>query len=165
MRKVVLTIAACLVATGAFAFPATGDRNVYVGTYTGAEGGELPFTQILELGSYSPKSRQFKMTNTFLIGENDKQQKQEQAVDVAIDTLQDEARTRAILENCDAAGGEAVKITVPAGTYDSCKVPTDKGEGAAVWVAPVPFGFVKEIYFEDDGSRIDVELQTSVSGG
>lgn len=164
MRKAALTIAAFLVTAEAFAFPAVGDKNVYVGTYTGSEGGELAFTQILELAGYSPKTRTFKLANTFLVGAKDKQKKQEQASDVAIDSLQDEAKTRDILENCDARGGETVTITVPAGTYESCKVQTDKGEGAMVWIAAVPFGFVKEIYFDADGNRIDVELQTSVSG-
>lgn len=164
MRKSALTIAATLITAEAFAFPAVGDKNVYVGTYSGKEGGEVAFTQILELVSYSPKSSAFKMTNTFLIGENDKQQKQEQEADVAIGSLQTEAKVSEILKNCDAAGGENVTITVPAGTYESCKVLTDKANGATVWIAAVPFGFVKEIYFDAEGNRTDVELETSVSG-
>lgn len=157
--KTLVFAAASLMASAAMAFPAVKDKSVFNGIYAGAAGGQIEFVQTLELTKFDASTNKFTLSNTFALP-NGQVQAQEVEVDAA--QLLDNARVQQILAQCEAAGGILAETTVPAGTYKTCQVPTQNG--GTVWVAEVPFGFVKEIYFDEDMNRIEVELASTVSG-
>ena len=50
-----------------------------------------------------------------------------------------------VLANCVDQGGTLETITVPAGTFDTCKFILDDAKSkGAIWVGAVPFGWVKQ---------------------
>lgn len=141
------------------AFPAVKDKSVFNGIYAGAAGGQIEFVQTLELTKFDAASNKYTLANTFALP-NGQVQAQEVEVDAA--QLMTNDRVQQIMAQCESAGGVLGETTVSAGTYKTCQVPTERG--GTVWVAEVPFGFVKEIYFDEDMNRIEVELASTVSG-
>lgn len=158
MKTVVFAFAS-LLASAAMAFPALKDKSVFNGIYAGAAGGQIEFVQTLELTKFDAATNKFTLSNTFAMP-NGQVQSQEAEVDAA--QLMDSARVQKILADCTSGGGTLGETTVTAGTYKTCQVPTERG--GTVWVAEVPFGFVKEIYFDEDMNRIEVELASTVAG-
>lgn len=158
MKTVVFAFAS-LLASVAMAFPTLKDKSVFEGIYAGAAGGQIEFVQTLELTKFEAATNKFTLTNTF---EMPNGQVQAQEVEVDATQLMDRARVQQILAACATSGGTLGETVVPAGTYKTCQVPTERGGN--VWVAEVPFGFVKEVYFDEDMNRIEVELTSTVVG-
>lgn len=158
MKTLVFAVAS-LLASAAMAFPAVKDKSVFNGIYAGAAGGQIEFVQTLELTKFDSASNKYTLANTFALP-NGQVQAQEVEVDAA--QLMTKEKVAEILAQCEAAGATLGETTVPAGTFKTCQVPTQNG--GTVWVAEVPFGFVKEIYFDQDMNRIEVELASTVSG-
>lgn len=148
-----------LVATAAMAFPAVKDKAVFTGIYAGAAGGQIDFTQTLELTKFDTATGKFTLSNTFAL-QNGQVQSQEAEVDGA--QLMTNARVAEILAQCATVGGTLADTVVPAGTFKTCAVPTQRG--GTTWIGDAPFGFVKEIYFDEELNRVEVEL-TSFSHG
>ena len=88
-------------------------------------------------------------------------QSQERDDAVAATDLLDDARLQAILTNCDAGGGTTESVTVPAGTFSTCKIVTE--DGSEYWIGNVPFGIVKMAQAAN-GYTLSAELQSYVFG-
>lgn len=156
--KTMTFVAATLVSTLAFAYPALKDSSTFKGTYVAAAGGTIDFTQTIEIVSYNAAASQYTLKNTVVYNG----QSNVQNADVAADQFLTNAKVASILADCSKMGGTSESLTVPAGTFNTCKVPQERG--SMIWVADAPFGFVKEIYIDEEGSRSEVELVSFVHG-
>jgi len=142
----------------AFAYPSVKDQAVFKGTYQGGAGGSIDFVQALELTALNEATGMFTLTST--INVNGRTQSEE--AQVSKGDLPDSAKIQDIMTNCASYGGEAVEITVPAGTFTACYGQDDKqGE---TWISDVPFGIVKQISFDEDQNKMVIELQSFRSG-
>lgn len=158
MKTIVFALVS-IAASAALAFPTVKDKSVFNGIYAGAAGGQIEFTQTLELTKFDAATGKYTMSNVFTMTNG---QTQTQEVQVDATELMDNARVQQILAQCATVSGTAGETTVTAGTFKTCQIPTQRG--GTVFVAEVPFGFVKEVYFDEDMNRIEVELASFVNG-
>jgi len=136
----------------ALAFPAVGDKVVFDGTYTSPDGLVVVFTQTMEIVAFDASTEIFTFSNTFVSSGEPIQN----TVTISASEMASDVKVREVLDGCEAAGGKIEDIRVPAGTFRTCR--SSKQDGGIVWTANVPFGFVKEIYF-DGKDRVEVELR------
>lgn len=76
------------------------------------------------------------------------------------DSALSDAQIDQMLQMCAQIGGKLEKIRVPAGAFDTCKLPQ---ETQSVWIAKVPFGFVKMTQTDSNG-EMTAELTSFVRG-
>jgi putative hemolysin len=156
--KLFLFAVTALSTSMALAYPTLKDTSVFHGTYTSAAGGSIDFNQTIEVTNFDSASSVYTLKNTVVYNGQTNVQNSE----VAADQLLTNAKVANILANCSQMGGTAEAVTLPAGAFNTCKVPQERG--SQIWVADVPFGFVKEIYIDEEGNRSEVELQSFVHG-
>lgn len=156
--KTMTFVVATLASVVAFAYPSVKDSATFKGTYAAAAGGSIDFTQTIEIVSFNASASQYTLKNTVVYNG----QTNVQNADVAADQLLNNARVASILADCSQMGGTLESLTVPAGTFNTCKVPQERG--SMIWVADAPFGFVKEIYIDEEGSRSEVEMISFAHG-
>ena len=154
-----VTIAATLLAGAmAFAYPSVKDQSTLVGVYTDASGARTDFTQTLLITAFDEPKLMYtvKVTAVTSKGQTETQEQQ-----VSEDDLMNGDLVKYLLENCAAQGGKLDKVTVPAGTFDTCALPTQDG---TTWVGDVIFGIVKVENKASDGSTMSLQLQSFVDG-
>lgn len=155
--KAIVFVLASVVTSVALAFPAVGDKAVFKGAYYGAAGGQIDFTQTIELVKFDETTQKYSLTNQFDLANG---QSQTQNAEVEANQLLSNDTVKQILADCVAGGGTLGQTTVPAGTFQTCAVPTERN--GMIYVAEVPFGFVKEVSFDEEENRIEVEMTSYV---
>lgn len=133
MMKLILSALALLAySTAALAAPAVGDAVSFQGTW----GSEAVY-QHLTYFAWNPSTRQFSKRTTTKIGTNAPATQDEL---VNFNDAASDAALSAIVNNCAARGGEFQTISVPAGTFRTCKMLI---QGNWYWIAEVPFGVAR----------------------
>lgn len=156
--KLMTFLAALAFTTVASAFPAVQDRAEFKGVFQGGGGGSIDFLQSLEITGFDASSNIYTVRSTLTA----RGQNQAQEIQVAKDDLLDRARVQMVIANCPMAGGTAETLTVPAGTFQTCKIPQERG--GEVWIAEVPFGIAKQVSVDEEMNVITVELTAFVNG-
>jgi len=75
--------------------------------------------------------------------------------DVDLKTIPTAAALESAIKNCVQIGGTNETVTVKAGTFETCKVPTENG---TINLGLVAFGLVKVVGTTDDGQPMTAEL-------
>lgn len=133
MKFVISALAFVGFASAAHAMPAVGDSATFNGNW-----GADAVSQTMTYVSFDQATNTFKQSTTTTIGAQ-APQTQEDAVKME-DTASD-AQLQDLVTNCAAYGYTPETVTVPAGTFASCKLPMEGGGFA--WLAVVPFAAVK----------------------
>lgn len=139
------TILVLASAASAFAGPKVGDSAAMDGFLVG-DGMNAKVSTVQKITAYNVNTGVYTILQTQTVGANS----QSKEVQVVIDDMITDENGAMIVSFCESqAIGKKERITVAAGTYDTCRV--TNSTGSVIWVAGVPFGIVK--------------LQTSISAG
>jgi putative hemolysin len=157
--KVVLSLAVLAFSAMASAYPALKDKAVYNGTFQGGGGGGMSFTQTLEIVNALNNNTQFVVRQTLNLP-NGQTQSQDNTFNAS--DLLDKAMVGQILAQCTQAGGALEALTVPAGSFQTCALPQERG--GKVWVGDAAFGIIKQIQIDEEENIITVELASFVNG-
>jgi hypothetical protein len=142
--------------------PAINNEATYVGEIGSDPSSMVPFDMSMKLVSLDSQRRQYlRETTTTVDG-------QSQTSNDWIDQgeLFSTSSFPQILTTCRLMGGSPTRVTIPAGTFDSCQVTTsDATQISVVWLAAVPFGYVRhESVSRVDGTRSQMTLQSFTFG-
>lgn len=152
----ILFISLC-VSLSALATPAVGDQAVYSGTVT-TKNKTMAYELEQSILSQDTTTGKFKMQTK--ASYNGKSLKKAYPVDQQ-NLLSDSAINQQMTD-CTKNLGTLETITVPAGTFNTCKM---KGQGGHVWIASgIPFGIVKTDGKNFTGQKIFLELQSYING-
>ncbi|MBX2993939.1 MAG: hypothetical protein KF681_03940 [Bdellovibrionaceae bacterium] len=157
--KLFTTLAILAFSAVASAYPALKDKAVFNGVFQGGGGGTMNFTQTLEIVNVLNNNSQFVVRQTLNLPNG---QTQQQDNTFASTDLLDKAGVDNILAQCTQAGGALEALTVPAGTFNTCALPQERG--GKVWVGDVAFGIVKQVQVDEEENTITVELASFVNG-
>lgn len=152
--KLVLSLLVLISGSIAFATPAVGDYANY--NLTVIQGGQT-LTGSYELAIVGKTATGFKVTTTITVPDQPAQYEEQ---DVAANQMLGDAQIGSILGQCSMYGGTLESVTVPAGTFETCNLPTDTGRAS---VASVPFGIVKQSQKSESG-EMTIELKSFVVG-
>lgn len=150
--KALSFLAVTLGASLALAYPAVKDKAEFTAKYTSAAGGSIDFVQKLEITAFDAAKDEFTLRNSQVM--NGQEQAQEQQV--AASDFASSQQVAELLAQCTAQGGISETVTVPKGPFNSCSLPQQNG--GRVWIADVPFGFVKLISIDAEGNKMEAEL-------
>lgn len=137
-----LLVSALLMSASAFAMPKAGDSATYdIVVTSGDKTGHG--TETDELVQFDSAQNRFLQRTT--------QQFDGSAPNTsegwtALDELMDDATADHILAECAGMGGVSQTLQVPAGSFATCALPVNDEEQkttGTVWVAKVPFGYVR----------------------
>lgn len=173
MIRLAISLATLLFTLQSFAFPAANDEANLTGTIA-VNGESFParynqkFIEAKNNGAELLFHSQFYIEND-LASEEMVWRKLEDLITPDLVTM--------ILAYCTQQGGTNETVTVPAGTFETCKLPTE-GEALGIrlfsdatstgfiWVGMAPFGLVKLQQVDFDGQTtiaLDLELNTYIS--
>lgn len=151
MKKIIV-LATMLVSVSSFAMPKVGDYAEFTGTTT-RDGKSLPGYLTTEITAFDAATKEYTVKTVY--------QFQDEGAPTVEESKQTDMPTDAtidsILANCANIQGVTETITVPAGTFTTCKAPSDQ-EGY-VWIGKVPFGVVK-LDVVQDGTHILMDLKS-----
>lgn len=147
-----------LATSAALAFPSVKDHTEYNVNYASAAGGAIDYVLKLEITGYDSAAQQYTVKSTQLLNGQEKAQDQKYAAD----QFPTNAQVNDLLAQCAQQGGTPEKITVPAGSFDTCALPQQNN--GKVWIAAVPFGFAKLISIDQEGNTTTAELSTFTNG-
>ena len=153
--KALLILATTVLATLAQATPLVGDYSNFKLTID-ANGQTIVGTY--EMALVAKVTNGFKMTRTTKF-ENQPAQHEEE--DINSDQLINDEMISYLLANCSTENGKLETVTVSAGTFNTCSLPTETGK---VWVTQAPFGVVKAQETTQEGYIVNLELQSFVNG-
>ncbi len=153
--KMLLILATTVLATLAQATPLVGDYSNFKLTVN-AEGQTVVGTY--EMALVAKTANGFKMTRTTKF---DNQPAQHEEEDVNSEDLANDEFITTVLESCVENNGTPETLTLPAGTFSTCSLPTETGK---VWVTHAPFGIVKVQETTQEGYLVNLELQSFVNG-
>lgn len=135
--RIVLVSLFALASASAFAAPKVGDSATLDGTLVG-QGINAKVTTSQTVTAFNANSGVYTVHQVQTIAG----QSQAKDVNVASDDMMSEETAALIVQFCESQSlGKKERITVAAGTFDTCRVPGNAG--STIWVAPVPFGMVK----------------------
>lgn len=146
------------VATLAMAYPSVKDMASFKGKYSSAAGGDIDYNQTLEVINFDAASKVYTLKSTVNYNGQTNVQNQE----ISADELLTNEKVANILANCSEMGGAPDSLTTAAGTFNTCKVPQERG--GQIWVGDLPFGFAKEIFIDEEGNRTEVEVVSFAHG-
>jgi hypothetical protein len=153
VKVIVSALAALAFSAVAHATPAVGDIANYAGNW-----GTDAVTQTVSFTAFDQATNSFKQSTTTTIG-TQAPASQEDVVKME-DTASD-AALQDIVTNCANYGYVPETITVPAGTYPTCKIALE--QGGFVYVGVVPFAVIK-FDTTQDGKPLVLELQSFTRG-
>lgn len=156
--KIFATLALSLFSAAAIAMPSIGDTSMFNGNIQGSGGGRMDFTQSLQLTAYDANTERFTLHTELKTSSQTRVQDQQIAAEEFLTTEQ----VTDALANCPSYGGTSETLTVPAGTFASCKI--IQNDGSQVWVAQVPFGIAKQVSYDEDKNMMTLELASFVFG-
>lgn len=154
--KLFLTLAVTALSLAAQAMPAVGDTANFSGQTATGSGQLVQFTMSMQLTAFDAASQTWtEQVTTTVPG----RPAQVQTKQVATSDLISDATVTQLIANCAGEGGVAETVTVPAGTYPTCRI-TDN-QGAAYNVGQVPFGIVQAA---QPSSQLSMQLQSFAAG-
>lgn len=159
-QSFLVIITLVLAAIFAEATPAVGDKSVYDVTLT--KGSQVVTGQVsFELTAFDKDGNSWtQISTTEFNGQTQTQTDKVEAKDLLDDNTID-----TILGDCLSRGGQSETIQSPAGEFPSCAIPVNNAKGSGtVWVAKVPFGFVKWNSHRRDGITVEGLLKTFQTG-
>jgi hypothetical protein len=140
MKMILSALAILGFSTLALAMPAVGDTATFTGSVV-SQGQTIPFQNVIALTQFNAANHQY-MQSSVVTSSDGKVLDQQSSWVNETDLLTD-ATVTSLLANCAAQNGVLETVTVPAGTFNTCKI-TDQ-EGAMYNVSNVPFGIVKAV--------------------
>ena len=150
-----------LASSAALAYPAVGDFAMMSGTAT--QGGmNASVTLERSIVSFDVTTDSFAVVETQTING----QAQTSTLSSKSDEMITQQQVNGMLTYCTMYSGALETITVPAGTFATCKMPTqdDSGQQSGfVWIGDVTFGIVK-ITGKSQGADYTLELASFRSG-
>jgi len=155
MSITLLSVLVFLNAKAASAMPSVGDWVRYDGIYSAHA-----FTLEQTLTEYDTSAQKFKLVETVDFGQGPKTTESWKALNELASTDMVEY----VLAHCAEQKGTLERVSVKAGSFDTCKLPTDDGKGT-INAAPVPFAIVKaHIIDAKTGQPVDLELSSYKNG-
>lgn len=153
MKLFVSAIAAFAFSAVAHASPAVGDAANFAGTW-----GDATVTQNVTFTAFDQASNSFKQSTTTAISGQPTATQEDM---VKMEDTASDAALQDIVTNCVSYGYVAETITVPAGSFPTCKLPMEAG--GFVWIGVVPFAVIK---FDtvSDGKPLLLELTSFTRG-
>lgn len=158
MKAILMSLASVLLATTAMAMPSVGDYskfNVVVSQ------GNQKMNAVVEnsIVAFDQASGMYTIQqNVSYNGQSQASTEQR-----AVNEMLTDATATSIMAQCAAYGGALEKVTVPAGTFNTCKLPTDNNTGF-MWIASgVAFGLVK-VDQTENGQKTYGELAAFKNG-
>lgn len=159
MKNILLPAVTLLTSSVAFAMPSVGDQALYDATLSKA-GAVTAATAELELVSLDAANQQFQEKTTIVAnGATQSNTKTVEASSLASDEI-----VTQVLATCSEIGGHLETITVPAGTFDTCALPSDASTPGTYWVSHVSFGVVKQDFTNSSGVHIVMVLRSFRKG-
>ncbi|MBK9322544.1 MAG: hypothetical protein IPM97_06260 [Bdellovibrionaceae bacterium] len=148
-------------APNAKATPVVGDKAVFSATLSLGKRAIMDGTATFVVVGRQPETGNWVVDSiTNLSGKIEQKQNLVQEKDLLTEAAIDD-----ILSNCAAKGGVSEVVTVPAGTFQACAVPkSNETVTGTVWVAKVPFGYVKGVGKRNDGISINGVLENYSAG-
>ncbi|WP_413289735.1 hypothetical protein [Bdellovibrio sp. HCB337] len=161
MKTILMSLASLFLATAALATPAVGDYAKYNVTISQ---GNQKMSLIAEqtITAFDQAANQYTVQTTY----NYNGQSQIDSAQKPADEFVSDAMAKDIIANCASYQGTLEQVTVPAGKFNSCKLPTSDGNGGTGsinLVAGVAFGIVKGTSTEQ-GKVTNVELLAFTNG-
>jgi len=158
MKTIFMSLVSVLFAATAFAMPAVGDLALY--NVTVSQGGQT-ISGTVETTITATNAGMFTMQTTMNFnGQSQVKSEQRSAQDLLSDST-----IQQIIAQCAQVGGKIESVTVPAGTFNTCAVPSQEhGTTGTMWVAQVPFGLVKIDQTNAQGQKTYGELQSFKMG-
>jgi len=146
--------------SSAFAMPSVGDDSVFALTNT-MNGQTVTGTVEIKLISHNTSNETWDERESITV--NGQSQTQDQSV--ATSQLLTDATAQQILASCASIGGKAQSITVPAGTFNTCSIPSSSnGSTGTVWISTVTFGVVQSDETASNGEHVVLKLVSTHSG-
>lgn len=156
--RILSLLALALFSTAAYATPQMGDAAAYNATVQ-QNGQEMLGDVTVELVNFDARQNAFLERQTLTFSGQQPQVSEEWK---ASSEYLDDATIDALLGNCAGNNGVSEQVTVPAGTFNTCKLTINNAEVQGyLWVAKVPFGFAQMIQQRKaDGLVINLDLRT-----
>ncbi|MGZ3693202.1 MAG: hypothetical protein ACXWQO_03290 [Bdellovibrionota bacterium] len=157
MIRSLIVLGSALFALSAYATPKVGDYALFAATIS-ANGRSIPATIELEILREEGEGK-FLQRQTNKIGDQDPQSNDEVK---PVDQFISDATIDALLADCAGNGGTLETVTVPAGDFNSCKLPFDNEESTGTaWVSKVPFGLARiDSKSKQNGYLVSSQLKT-----
>lgn len=158
MKKLFVLIALTMLLTSisALATPKIGDYAEYDMNLS-RDGMSLPGSYIQEVLAFDAASNTYNVKTIFQLqgGEANIQEEAKPA-----DDFIDDMKIDVLLGSCADVGGTLETTQVPAGNFNTCKLLLEDSENTVwIWIAKVPFGFVKLDQTQKDGMHIILEMK------
>ena len=131
----------------AFASPSIGDFIRVEGTMSGKA-----IAMETELKAYDSAKGLFKQFDATFVAGQPYDSQEHWVREAGLPTPKD---IDLLLSMCNSSGGRLERITVPAGDFDTCRLPTNEGKGI-VHMGKVPFGVVK--YWKDQSDPKSLKM-------
>lgn len=150
-----------LSSTAAFAYPAIGDYAMWKGTSV-RNGMSSNISLERSITGFDASMDMFSVVETVSVDG----QVQTSTIAQKSDELLTKQQVGEVLSFCAMAGGVLEGVTVPAGSFATCKLPTTNENGQSdgfIWVGDVSFGIVKASGVQD-GADYVLELSTFRAG-
>jgi hypothetical protein len=161
MEKFFVLVSVLVMSSAAYAMPNVGDDAVY--TVSATESGQtVNGTMEFKLMSQDASTGNWgEQVTTVINGQSNVQTQSMTSQQLVTD-----AQAQTILANCAAVGGTPANITVPAGAFSTCAIPSSSNDGTGtVWVADVAFGVVQEdVTNPTSGEHVVLQLQSQSAG-
>ena len=158
MSKIFSSVLVLLASSVALAYPTIGDQALLKGTAT--SGGMTANVSLdRSIKDFDASSNSYVVVETQSV---DGQEATATSVMTA-DELISKAQVDMAITYCAQAGGTSESLTVPAGTFATCKMEvTDENNQPSghVWIADVAFGIAKYSNTEADGTSYTLELES-----
>ncbi len=140
VRMIMAFLTLLFAASFADAYPEVGDRVEWVGSIDNQDGKAIQIKVTKEVLSRDEKSKSWSVKKVIQFGD----ETTEEINDVK--NLYAPEQFKQTLESCEKSGGKLEEVTVPAGTYATCKITTvtDEGRVDDRWWGDVPFGLVRK---------------------
>lgn len=139
MKKYLFVLASVLAAVSASATPLLGDHAEFAVTAS-KNGQSINGTAVFELTAFDSSRSEFTQRTTM---QWDGRSAQSQEDKIAMNEMINDETIDYVLagSGCAENGGVLETVTVPAGTFPTCKVVTN--DGASVWVGKVALAIVR----------------------
>jgi hypothetical protein len=154
-------VAVILAANYAQAMPTLGDDVVFSSVQVNS-GTVTTGTFEMKLVSYDSTSGKWTEKQTTTVNGVAKDENQQ----IPTSALLTDANVALILTNCTTMSGTLQTVTVPAGNYSTCALPSNSDfSNGTLWVAKgVVFGIVQEDFTQADGTHTVLQLASQTPG-
>lgn len=159
-----------LAANYAVAYPMVGDKAEWKGSVVGTDGTSTEVLGSKEILEQDPTTMKWLVKSWMKMGKWERMETKETK------KMYTPEKWTKIQTNCVAKGGVLEDVTVPAGTFSTCKFTKtdedfmpmgkhDDDDGTmTMWWGDVPFGVVKATYVSESGKTKTIELSTVTLG-